>query len=430
MEMWLLNPPYFEKVYREGRCEQKQGLFQTSYPPLTLATLASILRKRYSVHLIDCIGSGINLTVLCKLYEKERPKKIFVSISTQTIDRDLQVIAKLNSISKAEFLIFGVHATYFYKELSKHKYIKVIRGDPEKYATELIGEEYNFVNLPIPSWDLVDLNRYILPLRNKPFVLVKASKGCPYNCTFCVTGKYSGKQIKTRPVNKIIDELRYILKIGINDVLFFADTFTYNKAWCRALSAQMIKEKLKIFWICNSRVDTVDYSTLKLMKKAGLWLISFGIESGDQTILEKSKKGITISQAKKAVAWANSVGILTLGHFIIGLPGETQQTIKKTIQFSKSLNLDFAAFYLAVPFPGSELYELYRHTPKDWSKYEYSTQIMRSDLNLIGWQKKAVKQFYFANIPHRLKKIVQVLGYKSIPGILSSSVKTIINFAK
>jgi len=430
MKIWLLNPPYKEKVFREGRCEQKIGLFQTIYPPLTLATVASILRKKHNVHIIDCIGNNVDIKELIKLYIKEKPEKVFVSVSTPTIKEDIHVINTLNTIKRSKFLAFGVHASYFSKQLSKNSNIATIKGEPERYAMKLIGKKYDFRNLPFPAWDLVDLSNYRLPLKNKNFVLVKPIKGCPYKCTFCVTGFYYGKKVIIRPVEKIIKELKYIRDLGFKDILFYADTFTINREWCKELCEGIIGEKLNISWICNSRVDTVDYEMLKIMKKAGLWLISFGIESGDQVILNKAKKGITISQIYSAVKHANSLNILTFGHFIFGLPGETEQTIKKTIYLAKSLKLDFAVFYIATPFPGSKLYEKYKNLNIDWNKCEYSTQVIPTKLNLVNWQKKAMKAFYFAHLSRRLIKIIKVLGIKSSFSIFSSGLKTWFNIIK
>ena len=240
MKIWLLNPPFKEKVFREGRCEQKLGLFQTTYPPLTLAILASILREKYEVRIIDCIAYDLNISELRELYIKEKPNKIFMSVSTPTIEEDLRTINILNSIEKSQFLIFGIHASYFSKQLSKHSGIIAIQGEPEKYAMKLMRKKYDFRNLPFPAWDLVDLTKYKLPLKNKPFVLVKPLKGCPYSCSFCVTSYYYGKKVIMKPIDKVIDELKYIKGLAISNVLFYADTFTINRDWCIELCNRMI----------------------------------------------------------------------------------------------------------------------------------------------------------------------------------------------
>jgi len=431
MKIWLLNPPYPELVIREGRCEQRANLLHTSYPPLTLVYLGSILKQKFDVKIIDCIAYDINLRKLGGTYKKEKPNKIFLSVSTPTIDYDLKVIDYLNKINNSEFIIFGFHATYFSKELSKYKYIKVIKGEPEKYATELIGKKHNFNELPFPSWDMVDISKYKMPLINENFVLVKSQKGCPYSCTFCVTPYYSNGKVDLRNINSVLNELKYIKKLGINNVIFFADTFTVNKEWVKKLCNGIVKENLKIKWVCNSRVDTIDYETLKIMKQAGLWLISFGIESGDQKILDNCKKRIKLSELE-IINKANSLGLLTFGHFIFGLPGETKETIKKTIDLSKSLNLDFSAFYIATPFPGSELYEQVKNNIKteDWSKFEYSTQVLDGAINLEAWQNKAYKEFYFNNKAKRIGKIIKTVGLKNTLNILSTAMKTYFRIIK
>lgn len=425
MKIWLLNPPYPEKVFREGRCQQKVGLFHTTYPPLTLAYLASILGQEHNVKIIDCIAYNIDIGRLAALYKMEKPDKIFLAVSTPTIEHDLNVIDHLNRLHTAEFLIFGVHATYFSKELSKHRHIKVIEGEPEKYAVELTGKNYDFRNLPFPGWDFVDLSKYKLPIKNERFVLVRPLKGCPYSCIFCTNPFYSGQKVTMRDVDSVVNELKYVKNLGINSVVFFADTFTINKNWVKRLCTATIKENLKIDWICNSRVDTVDYETLKIMKKAGLWLISFGIESADQKVLDNAKKQIKLSDLS-IIQEANSLGLLTFGHFILGLPGETRETIIKTINLAKSLPLDFAAFYIATPFPGTELYEQQRDNilSKYWSRFEYSTPVLNSGLNMEEWQAKAYREFYLNNKIKRLTKIVKKVGLKNALNILSACATT------
>jgi len=399
MNIWLLNLPNHEKFIIEGRCQQKQGLFFSLYPPLTLANLAAILREKHEVKIIDSIPQNYNLRKLIRLYIKGMPDMVLINTSTPTIENDIRIIKKLHNIKKSEFYLFGVHATYFKKSLSKNKEFKVISGPPERFADELIGKKYKFSKLPVPAWDLVDLSMYKMPIKRKKFVLLKASQGCHYNCTFCTVPHYYGNKVEYRPVKDVIQELEYIKDLGINDVLFFSESFTLNKNFIRKLCKKIIEKKINISWVCNSRVDSVEGITLDLMKKAGCWLISFGIESSNQNILDKSNKKISLKKIREGVNLTYSRNILTLGHFVFGLPGETEKTIKNTIEFSKQLSLDFAMFYIATPYPGTQLYEFEKkNIKKKWLNFYYSSHVISSDINLKKWQKYAYIQFYLNKI--------------------------------
>ena len=179
--------------------------------------------------------------------------------------------------------------------------------------------------------------------------------------------------------------------------------------------------------MCNSRVDTIDKEMLDYMGKSGCWVISFGIESGSQKILDLCKKGIKITQIEKAISLCKSSNILTLGHFIFGLLGENEGTLKKTFKFSKSLGLDFAFYYIATPFPGSELYERIKPKTNDWNKYDLSNQLaLNIGMDLNNIQKKATKDFYLKNFSlSRIVRLIKVLGIKNFINIIKSGLNLI-----
>ena len=431
-KIWLLNPPFPEKFIRVGRCEQKADFFQVGLPPLILAYMASILRKKYIVRIIDSVGEDYSKKDIIRLYLREKPDLVFLETTTPTIEYDLKLINSLSKLHKSKFAIYGVHISYL-KSIKKLKDcdIKIIHEEPEKYAFKLIGKKNNLKDLdslPFPAWDLINLKNYKLPLKNKSFTLIQPSRGCPYKCIFCTNPFYYGSKVRLRSVDSVIQEIKYIKKFNINNIFFYSDLFSVNKEWVKELCKRIITEKLNVEWMANSRVDSIDKETLTLMKKAGQWLISFGIESGDQEILNLAKKQTKIKQVYEAVNLAHSLGILTLGHFILGLPGETEGTLKGTINFSKKLRLDFAMFYIATPFPGSELYEVYKKKlNNDWNKFEYSKQIINSKLNLHKWQKRAYNEFYIRNFS--LKKQLRILKIIRMRNIINMGLSGI-NFIK
>lgn len=414
MEILLLNPPYTEKITKEGRCEQKSELFEAAFPPLELAYIVAILRHKHNVKILDCIASRYNEERLISFYRKEKPSMVFVSTTTATISNDLRIIEKLNEVYKSKFVFFGVYASYFRKRLMKKGII--VPNNVEEYACKIVGEGFNpasLDSLPFPAWDLVNLKNYRLPLTGERFVLIQTSKGCRYECTFCTVPFYHGKKLLKRSINSVIEEILYVKKFGINNILFFADNFASDKYWVEGLCKEIIRRNIKIRFLCNSRVDSLDKETIQLMKKAGCWLISFGIESGSQKILNIAKKGIKIENAKEAISKASSKGILTLGNFVLGLEGENENTIKETIGFANQLNLDFAVFNIAASLPGSALYEM--------SKQKTLKRELINETELERWQKNAYLSFYSRKPFVRFFRVVKITGIKYLLPIINSA---------
>ena len=221
--------------------------------------------------------------------------------------------------------------------------------------------------IPAPAWEHFDLAPYRLPLSGRPFLIVAPVRGCPYACSFCTAPVYYGRKLRKRPVANVIAEIKdNIRRFGVTEFFIWADTFTADRKYVRSFCAGILEAGLRITWTCNSRVDTIDGETLALMKKAGLWMISFGLESGDDDILAASGKRITTADSRRAVRLARAAGVRTAGHFILGLPGETEATMAATLRLASELPLNIAQFYAAAPFPGTRLYE--EATAKGWLK--------------------------------------------------------------
>ncbi len=213
--------------------------------------------------------------------------------------------------------------------------------------------------LPFPARHLFNNKLYIRPDTAKPRATIQVARGCPYNCIFCLASLVEGNKVRFRAPKNIIAEIKECInKFGIRDFFLRADTFTLNKEWVIELCRLIIEEGLKIEWVVNSRVDVIDEERVSWMKKAGCWLISFGIESGSQDILNRMNKGVTVEDSRKAVNLCHKYGIKTYCFFVIGLPWDSRETIMATINFAKSLDTDFFLFHIALPFPGTELYDV------------------------------------------------------------------------
>ncbi len=203
----------------------------------------------------------------------------------------------------------------------------------------------------------LDITRYNVPFLLNPFVSMYTTRGCPAMCTFCLWPQtHSGHRWRQRSVDDVVSEVRYALEAHPNakEIFFDDDTFNYQKGRTIELCKKLAP--LNFTWSCNSRVTT-DYDTLKAMKDAGCRLMIVGYESGEQQILKNIKKGATIDMAIRFTDNAKKVGLNIHGDFIIGLPGETRESIRKTIDFAKRLDTETIQVSVAHPYPGTEFYD-------------------------------------------------------------------------
>jgi radical SAM superfamily enzyme YgiQ (UPF0313 family) len=202
-----------------------------------------------------------------------------------------------------------------------------------------------------------------------------------------------------------MQELHILRDLGVHNIHMYADLFTVNREQVMQLCQSILDDGLKINWTCNSRVDFVDEEMLALMGRAGCWMIAWGIESGNELVLRRARKGAHPAKAHKALLWSKQAGIKNWGYFIIGLPGETVETIKETISLSKSLPLDVALFHVAAPYPGTPFF--FEVVKNGWfregTKWEQvdmdkGTVLQYENLSaeeLLAWQKRAFREWAF-----------------------------------
>ncbi len=210
--------------------------------------------------------------------------------------------------------------------------------------------------LPLPRHDLLPLQDYRAPLVGGPYSFVLTSRGCPAGCRFCIKHVSYGTSVRFRSAGNILAEIEQLLELGIHNVHMYADLFTLNRDHVMDLCRGILGRGWKVRWTCNSRVDFVDEEMLQTMARAGCWMISWGIESADPEILRGVHKGYDLEQPAQALHWARAAGIKNWGYFIIGLPGETEETIQETIELSLRLPLDLALFHIAAPHPGTPFF--------------------------------------------------------------------------
>lgn len=228
-----------------------------------------------------------------------------------------------------------------------------LRRNPDR---PLIGD---LDSLPYPARHLIDNTLYRRPDLGVPQTNIVTSRGCPFECIFCLAGHVSGRQVRRRSPENTLGEVRECVeRFAIRDFLFRSDLFTADRKWCTALCDALLASGLEIRWSCNSRVDTVDPEILRLMKRAGCWLIAFGVESGSEMMLERMKKKATRDDSIRAVRLCREAGIKSSVYFLIGLPWETMETYRESVDLAKELSPDFLEIFYTYPFRGTEYYDV------------------------------------------------------------------------
>ncbi len=252
-------------------------------------------------------------------------------------------------------------------------------------------------------YELLPLRKYVMPLMKGPFCFVLTSRGCPAGCRFCIKHVSYGSSVRLLSPERVLEELRILYGLGIRNIHMYADLFTVNREQVVRICEMILREGMKIRWTCNSRVDYVDEEMLRLMGRAGCWMISWGIESGNETILKKAAKGADPKRAHQALSWARKAGIKNWGYFIIGLAGETVQTIRETIDLAKRLPLEIALFHVAAPYPGTPFF--FEVIEKGWFRQgtrweevdmDKETVLQYENLSpedLAYWQRRAFREW-------------------------------------
>jgi len=424
MKVVLINPPADTAQVREGRCTQTKSFWGTAWSPISLAYCAGVLHNMGHETLI--IDSAVeNVSEKSLENDFQNAKLAFVTIGNPTGQNDCAFAQWLKKkYPEMNVFLIGTYAMALAGDiLKKHKNIDgIIMGEPEYTVRDIAnainnnnsleninglvikntdgkinynsGRKFitNLDELPFPRWENIDTKKYRIPLVRKKLLLVAPMRGCPYGCSFCTTQLYYGKCVRKRSVESVVAEIeRNVRDFNVRNFLMWAETFTIDKNFVLALCEAIQKSGLKIQWSANSRVDTVDFEMLKAMRQSGCKMISFGIESFSQKVLDACGKRSKVEQIEPAIIMARKAGLWTIGHFIIGLPSETVESAKKTIENAKKLPLDFAQFYAAAPFAGSRLWEETNKQSKESSQGNFAGNLNPQILTIL---KNAKYNFY------------------------------------
>jgi radical SAM superfamily enzyme YgiQ (UPF0313 family) len=413
----LVNPPLVGGIAftRQGRCQEREEVLGTTKPPYTLAVTAALLRDRgCEIRLHDLTSTGQSIDELIKRLDSEsfHPTLIVFPSTTPTLDADAGQIARLKARYQAPIFCFGPHASCTPREsMERARDVDgMFVGEPEEAILAVAGLDSlsrlgevpsltfrrdgeiiphrahgsyaGFLSAPYPAWDLLDLRRYRVPLADRPYVIVETSRGCPYSCDFCVAPIHQGHKFRERSAKALVDEIeRGHREFGLQFFYLWGDTVTLNVKTFGAFCDELIARKLPIQWFGNARADNlVDPEFVRRLKASGCWMLALGIETESEDTRKDMMKRLEGQKIRTAIANMRTAGVKSFGFFILGYPGETPANLDRTIDYALELDPDFANFYPAVPYPGTELYTKSKRdgllASEDWSRMEYSYYLL------------------------------------------------------
>jgi radical SAM superfamily enzyme YgiQ (UPF0313 family) len=445
-------------------------------PALGLANLAAVIEDKIDVlPIFDGNFSNSYIEELQSIVKSERPDIVGFTAYTSFVSEVMKGARIIKEIDHdALVIIGGPHSTVLpEKTLMRCPDIDVaVIGEGEKVIQEIIqGISFDEISgiayrtggsiiktkqrdyikdldsLPYPAYHLLPnfpdgYKNHPPKVGRGPWTSVIWSRGCPFNCIYCTREASFGRIFRSNSPKYVVGLLKYLHdKYGIEEVTFYDDVFTLNRSKTMELLKFLYPENLgfKLSWDCETRVDLVNQEMLQSMHRAGCHTIAYGIEHG--LWINQIKGGrATNEQAEKAIRWTHEAGINTIGYFMIGLPNETVDTIRSTINFAKKLDVTWAQFAITIPLPGSELYRkavsINPNFDNEWDKLVYESlssmdipNLFSKDLSesdLVCWRRKAYKEFYLQP-SYILKRLFSIRDLKDLR-MYYNGLKMLINF--
>jgi radical SAM superfamily enzyme YgiQ (UPF0313 family) len=459
VDILFVNPPspdggiWIRSQHRVGRRSRENMI----WGQVSLAQLAAVMHPDYTVAIIDAIAERMSWPHFEAKLNELKPKYYVTQMTAPTLTNDNYGCFLAKAIG-ATTIAFGTHVTPLAIETMRpHPSLDFcLRGEPEMTLRELVDtieghttfspnvehlyrstdpdwtpkvaeripntDQYdlnhvkglvwrrgaeivrnpdrNFIpnldDLPLPMHHLLPLDKYRTPVLKGNYQFIVTSRGCTAGCIYCIKHVSYQAGLRLRSPENIMAEIKMLYDLGVRYIHMYADLFTANRDQVMGICNLIIESGMKIGFTCNSRVDYVDEEMLYTMAKAGCDVISWGIESANEDILKKARKGTTAERARQSLRWAKDAGIRNLGYFIIGLPGETRETIQETIDFSKQLPLDLAIFHIAAPYPGTPFF--FQVMENNWFKpgtrweqvdMDQSTVLQYGNLNAEDLEREA-----------------------------------------
>lgn len=364
-------------------------------PPLGISYIASNLEKHgIKVKIIDSPNLGLSHKGVLSQVKRFKPDFVGISVTMQSYKSAKKHLEQFKAALPNCIFVFGGPIVTFESDkimkdcreldfcvrgegeetmldliqtLTAKKSLKKVSGLTWKHEGKIIRNPDRALipdldQLPYPAFHLLPMKEYQGSANfggGKPFATIIGTRGCIFQCSFCAAAIMWRGQ-RRRKVNNILDEIEMLVKkYRIRFLHFPDDLFIANKAFVKSFCQGMIERKYNkiITWSCNGRVDLTDREILNNLKQAGCDCVFYGIESGNQKILDAIDKRIKLSQIRKTVKTTHEAGLRVSGSFLIGYPGETKKTIEQTVNLAIELDFDYASFHLVVPYPGTRLYK-------------------------------------------------------------------------
>ncbi|MFQ5963021.1 MAG: B12-binding domain-containing radical SAM protein [Candidatus Scalinduaceae bacterium] len=447
--IFLANAPYF--------LEERYGKLASvgaTLPHMGLLMLGAVLRERgHRVRIFDASAQGLSYEQTIEDTKKFQPDIIALTAVTPSIFKTVKLASMMKDVYPSiPIVLGGPHFTAVPEQtLTDYSVFDYgVLGEGENTLVDLVealaadkrpinvpgvafrenGKVFfspprpnikDLDTLPFPAWDLLDgfpsqYHPALFKYKRLPSTHIISARGCPSKCIFCDTSVFS-RQIRFHSAEYVLEMVDHLVKnFGIKEIIFEDDQFLMKKERVARICNGLLKAKRGISWCCSVRVNSVkDLALLKQMKRSGCWQINYGIESGNQKILNFAKKEITIDQIEKAVRLTHEAGILSKGYFILGLPYETEETMRNTIHFAKHIPLNDISVFMLTPFPGSEMYDIAEQCGTIENDFEQMNVLNVAFLpnglskeKLLYYQQRFMREFYLRPrvISNYFKRIV------------------------
>ncbi len=428
---FLFNPPTGLYIRGEDRCQVpvEDLTATTARMPLDLAYIAAdlesagleVLVRDYPVEGGDPVSDALEF----------RPDIALASTTSFSLKKDLDWLERLKGqipgllvgIKGAEaeaedrellagfpfldFVLRGEYELTMGKMASEPNWREVPGVSFRKNGEIFLSREEPIIDdldsLPFPARHLIRNELYVRPDTGEPQTTIQTGRGCPHRCIYCLAPVLSGTRLRLRSPESLSDEMaECVERHGIRNFFTRADTFTMHRKWTIDVCKAIIDRGLKINFAFNSRVDTFDRERAEWIRKAGGWLVAFGIESGSERSLELMQKGHTKEDARRAVALAKELGFATYVFFIVGFPWEDWNDLEETLAFAMELDGDYLEMHIAVPFPGTPLYEMVKDkgllVHRELTGLGHGTPAARTEHlsleEIKAWRDRALKRYY------------------------------------
>ena len=410
----LIDPPdEVPHSYQKENATQSTQMHEV-YPPLGLLYIAAVLEQNgIDVRLIEARAMGFSHDEVIEEVKDENPDFVGITAITARINSALYLSAKVKELNPdIKVILGGPHVHFEHRVVINEPPVDFcVRGEGEITALELIKtassggnlrdvkgitfKENNNVVINPDRPFVQNLNTFPFPAREllqspvykglwtegETFSPMLATRGCPYLCQFCDAPAIWGRMHRRRSVSNVLDEIEQIYKeLGVRYIRFVDDLLVANKKWTIQLCRGILERGLDgLSWACDGRVGLMSEELLEELKRANCKVVFYGIEFGNQRILDLCKKGFTVEQVRQAIEMTSKVGISSYGYFMMGYPTETMEMVEDTINLAVELALDYgmdsAGFSIVTPFPGTGLYEYCKKNnmlkSTDWSQYSY-----------------------------------------------------------